>query len=92
MTAVDASAVGRLLVRDVGAADLRELLASDDDLFGSDLLLAEVLRIGTRLHLGIALRLEQTELLIYDRQQTRAAEVSGLQVLSPGMSDGWWRG
>ena len=48
-------------------------------------------RAADAVHLVTALRLEQTELLTYDRQQARAAEVLGLLVLSPGLPARWWR-
>lgn len=54
MTFLDTSAVGRLLAVDIGSDEIRDLFRSGRPLFGSTLLLAELLRIATRLGRGFA--------------------------------------
>lgn len=54
MTFLDTSAVGRLLVADVGSSQMLALFRSDEELFGSSLLVAELLRVATRHRLGYA--------------------------------------
>jgi predicted nucleic acid-binding protein len=48
VTFVDTSAAARLLVADTGSPEMSALFASPDELFGSTLLVAEVLRVATR--------------------------------------------
>ena len=48
-------------------------------------------RTADAVHLVSAVRLEQTELLTYDRRQARAAEALGLRVRAPGLPAAWWR-
>ena len=48
MTFLDTSAPGRLLVTDVGSAEILGLFRSGVGLFGSSLMTAELLRVATR--------------------------------------------
>ena len=48
MTFLDTSAPGQLLVAGTGSTEMLALFASDDELFGSSLLVVELLRVATR--------------------------------------------
>jgi len=48
VTFLDTSAPGRLLVSDVGTTEILALFRSGAELFGSTLLIAELLRVATR--------------------------------------------
>lgn len=54
MTFVDTSAAARLLVSEVGSSEVLQLFRSGAELFGSSLLIAELLRVATRHRLGYA--------------------------------------
>lgn len=54
MTCCDTSAVGRLLVAEAGSAEMSALFASDGELFGSSLLVSELLCVATRHRLAYA--------------------------------------
>lgn len=92
---LDTPVCGRLLRADRGTEQVREVFASSVPLFGSSLMIAELLRIATAHDIGYShaerlLRWVET-LTVDDRVRARGAESSGLQVHAPGIEDGWWR-
>ncbi len=87
MTFLDTSAPGRLLVTDVGSAEILALLREAGRLNVPN----AWVRTADAIHIITATRLEQTDFVTYDRVQARGAEAMGFVVRSPGLDDGRWR-
>jgi len=76
VTFLDTSAPGRLLVAGTGSAEMLTRLGSDDELFGSSLLVAELLRVATRHRLaftGTERIIRRMRLLAMDESLLREA-------------------
>lgn len=87
--------------RGIGGGEAERLIARMSLLSVDDVLMRAAGRLITpgtwvrtadAIHLAAALRLGERVFLTYDRVQACGAEALGLEVHSPGMPDGWWRG